>query len=302
MTPFAYLPNIVGLILWNILNAVILFYAFRKFPFDSEKKQLFAIGFILFEAITSLMISESNCLMAGLIILAYIALEKKKIGLASFLLILSVFIKPFALAAIPLFLLYPGKWKAFWFSLLWFVVLFSLPLICVSPQELINTYISWGAMLKNDHDISYGLSVMAWLHTWFGIDAKYYALLAGILLFMLPLLRYKAFAYTSFRQLFLASILIWVVIFNHKAESPAFIIAISGVAIWFSQSTTKFNILLLILAFLFTILSPTDLYPHFIKDRFFIPYSIKVVPCIIIWVKILFELLTTNFSLQKEIS
>ena len=44
MFPFAYLPNLAGLILWNILNAVILFYAFRKFPFANEKKQLFAVG------------------------------------------------------------------------------------------------------------------------------------------------------------------------------------------------------------------------------------------------------------------
>lgn len=296
MFPFAYLPNLAGLILWNILNAVILFYAFRKFPFANEKKQLFAVGFILLEAITSLMISESNCLMAGLIILAYIAMEKKNMALATFLVLLSVFIKPFGLVALSLFLFYPGKWKAFGFSLLWFVLLFALPLITISQHELMDVYASWGAMLKNDHDISYGISVMAWLHTWFGIDAKDYALLAGIMLFFLPLLRYKSFVYTGFRQLFLASILIWVVIFNHKAESPAFIIAISGAAIWFSHSNTKFNAILMAMAFLFTILSPTDIYPKFIRDQFFIPYTIKVVPCIIIWIKILFELLTKDFS------
>ena len=297
--PFAYLPNLAGLILWNILNAVILFYAFLKFPFATQKKQLFAVGFILLEAITSLMISESNCLMAGLIVLAYITMEKKNIGLATFLILLSVFIKPFGLVALSLFLFYPGKWKAFGFSLLWFILLFALPLVSISLHELFEVYWSWAAMLKSDHDISYGISVMAWLYTWFGIEAKNYALVVGIVLFILPLMRYKSFIYAGFRQLFLASILIWVVIFNHKAESPAFIIAISGVAIWFSQSNSKFNKVLIIMAFLFTILSPTDLYPKFIRERFFIPYAIKVVPCIIIWIKILFELLTRDFSVKK---
>ena len=112
------------------------------------------------------------------------------------------------------------------------------------------------------------------------------------------MLRYKSFTYSSFRQLFLASILIWVVIFNHKAESPAFIIAISGVAIWYSQSRGKLSSLLLILAFLFTIMSPTDLYPKYIREHFFMPYAIKAVPCIIIWVKLLFELLTKDFSFK----
>lgn len=299
--PFAYLPSVIGLILWNALNAVVLFYAFRKFPFSNEKKQLFAIGFILLEAITSLQISESNCLMAGLIVLAYIVMEKKNIVLATFLIMLSVFIKPFGLVTLSLFLFYPEKWRAFRFSILWFVLLFALPLVSISPHELIDIYGSWGAMLKNDHDISYGISVMAWLHTWFGIEAKDYALIAGIVLFILPLLRYKSFADKSFRQLFLASILIWVVIFNHKAESPAFIIAISGVAIWFSQSSTKFNAVLVVIAFLFTILSPTDIYPKFIREHFFIPYSIKVVPCILIWIKILFELLTKDFLVTQPI-
>ncbi len=300
MAPFAYLPDIAGLVLWNILNAVVLFYAFRTFPFTDEKKQLFAIGFILLEAITSLMISESNCLMAGLFVLAYIAIEKKNIVLATFLILLTVFIKPFGLVALSLFLFYPGKWKAFVFSFLWSGLLFVLPLIAISSHELINAYASWIAMLKNDHAISYGISVMSWLYSWFGIEAKNYALLVGVVLFILPLLRYKLFQYTSYRQLFLASILIWVVIFNHKAESPAFIIAISGVAIWFSQSTSKINRALIVIAFLFTILSPMDIYPEFIRDQFFMPYSIKAVPCIIIWIKILYELLTRNFSLQPR--
>lgn len=298
MVPFAYLPNIAGLILWNVLNAVVLFYTFRKFPFTDKKKQLFAIGFILLEAITSLQISESNCLMAGLMIIAYVAMEKENVGIAAFLILLSVFIKPFGLVALSLFLFYPGKLKALGYSVLWGTLLFVLPLIAISLHELINVYGNWLNMIKNDHDISYGISVMSWLHSWFGIDAKYYALLTGIVLFALPLVRYKSFMYESYRQLFLASILIWVVIFNHKAESPAFIIAISGVAIWFSQATNKFDTVLIAIAFLFTILSPTDLYPKFIREQFFMPYSIKAVPCIIIWVKILYELLTTDFSLK----
>ena len=167
MAPFSFLPDVAGLILWNILNAVILFYAFRKFPFANEKRQGFAVAFILLEAITSLQISESNCLMTGLIILAYIAMEKKKIGPAAFLIILSVFIKPFGLVALSLFLFYPGKLKAFGYALLWGAVLFALPLIFMPPNELINIYGSWVTMLKNDHDISYGISVMSWLHSWF---------------------------------------------------------------------------------------------------------------------------------------
>ncbi|HXB13227.1 MAG TPA: glycosyltransferase family 87 protein [Bacteroidia bacterium] len=301
MAPLAYLPNLPGLILWNALNALVLFYAFRKFPFSTDKKLLFAVGFIFIEATTALIISESNCLMAGLLILAFLSFENKKLFLASFLLILATFIKPYGLALIPIFLFYPSKWKTLGYLAFWSAVLLLLPLIAVSPNELIGIYHGWGMLLKNDHDVSYGISVMGWLYTWFGIDGKYYTLAVGLLLFMLPLLRYKSFEYKTFRQLFLAFALVWVTIFNHKAESPGFIIAIAGVAIWFSQSYSKFNLALIILCFLFTIMSPADLYPEYIRNHFFKPYTIKAVPCIIIWVKMLYELMTTDFS-AKEIT
>ena len=36
------------------------------------------------------------------------------------------------------------------------------------------------------------------------------------------------------RKLFLASLLVYSVIFNHKAEQPSFVIAMVGVAIWYA--------------------------------------------------------------------
>ena len=157
-------------------------------------------------------------------------------------------------------------------------------------------------LLENDVNTSFGLSVMGCLYTWFHLDGKYYTLIIGIILFILPLMRYKSFEYKTFRQLFLAFTLVWVTIFNHKAESPGYIIAVSGVAIWFAQSYSKLNLGLIIICFLFTVLSPTDLYPGYIKHNIFIPYSIKAIPCIIIWVKMLYELMTEDFSANKIIS
>ena len=53
-------------------------------------------------------------------------------------------------------------------------------------------------------------------------------------------------------MLLLASIMIWVVIFNHRAESPTFIIAITGVALWYyAQQQKPENYVLLVLAFVF---------------------------------------------------
>ena len=95
----------------------------------------------------------------------------------------------------------------------------------------------------------------------------------------------------------LASMLVWVIIFNHKAESPTFIIAVAGAGIWYFATEHKaWRTALLLLVFVGTCLSPTDIFPAVIKQNFFKPYVIKAIPCIILWVAMIFDLLT----LRKE--
>ena len=140
------------------------------------------------------------------------------------------------------------------------VLLFALPLISIDYSNLTEQYKNWGVMLANDHDSSLGFSVMGWLHTWFHLNTnKNLVLLAGIIIYLIPLVRYKNWGNEKYRLLMLASTLIWVVIFNHKAESPTFVI-------------------------------PTDIFPSYVRTQIFVPYVIKSIPMIIIWGKIIYEL------------
>jgi len=123
----------------------------------------------------------------------------------------------------------------------------------------------------------------------------------GVLMFLAPFTQIKKYSNPVFRQLILASLLIWVVLFNHKAESPTFIIAIAGVAIWyFSQPKSSVNLALLISTVLFTQLAPTDLYPSSLRETYFIPYVIKVFPVILVWIKVLYDSLWTVKPLEVE--
>jgi hypothetical protein len=51
---------------------------------------------------------------------------------------------------------------------------------------------------------------------------------------------------------------------------------------------------------LFTQLAPTDLIPRFIREQFFIPYVIKVVPIIVIWIKVLYDMVWVVQPMDKE--
>jgi hypothetical protein len=292
MAPLACLPNAAGLLVWNLLNVLILFFALWKLPLRSYKTRLFMLGFILIELITSIQNSQSNALMAGLIIFAFLFLEKKQTALASLFIVLTIFIKLFGVVALALFIFYPDKWKAAIYTIGWILLFALLPLIVISTSQLLFLYQSWFHLLQNDNSISMGFSVAGWLHSWFGIDCKIGTLIIGAVLFCLPFLKYKFFNELKFKLFFLSSILIWIIIFNHKAESPSFVIAIAGVAIWFfSQKIKTVNVVLLIIAFIFTVLSSTDIFPKSIRVNYFVPYVFKAIPCILIWIKIIFDMM-----------
>jgi hypothetical protein len=104
---------------------------------------------------------------------------------------------------------------------------------------------------------------------------------------MAPWLRLRAYDSPEFRRLAIASILVWVVIFNHMAESPTFVIAMSGIALWFvSEKPSPGSIALLAFALVFVTLSPSDIFPATWRREFFRPYVVKVIPCILVWLVI----------------
>lgn len=177
----------------------------------------------------------------------------------------------------------------------------ALPLTVVDAHQLVFLYKSWLNLLLNDHSASIGLSVMGLMHSWLHLDmSKNMVALGGLLLFILPLIHIRHYKDYYFRLLFLASVLIWVVIFNHKAESPTFIIALSGVGIWyFSQTRSTGNLVLLIMAFLLVTMSVSDLVPSHVKHEIVEPYGIKAIMPVIIWCKLLYEQLTIKYSPER---
>ena len=96
--------------------------------------------------------------------------------------------------------------------------------------------------------------------------------------------------------LMLASLLLWIVLFNHKAESPTFIIAMSGIGIWyFGQERQPLNLALLIGALFLVSLSVSDLVPHSVREHLVKPYRIKALIPLVIWCKLLYELLSGSY-------
>ncbi len=300
---FAWLPDLPGLILFNLLNMVVLLLALRKLPLSKERLNVF-LFFILIETMISLTSSQTNILITGLLILAWHFLEKDKPWWATLFIVLTFYIKIFGIVALALCLLYPSRWKSAVATICWLAVLGLMPLLVISPDQLLFLYKSWGNLLGQDHNASVGVSLYGWWHTWFGFTMnKEVFVLIGALLFCLPLLRFRMWGQPLFRLYILASVLLWIVIFNHKGESPTYIIAMAGVAIWyFTQQRKGINLALLLLALVCTSFSSTDLiFPYRLARTYVEPYAVKAVFCSLIWFKLIFDLMTNAATPQLAV-
>jgi hypothetical protein len=299
---FAIFPDWIGLNLWNVFNALFLLFAVYFLPRQNNLEKGIILLIVLIELMTSMQNEQSNALIAGLLILSFGLLENKKYLPAALCIVFSAYIKLFGIVGFALFLLYPRKWKLALYTAFWTVVLFLIPLIFVNFSQYIKLFQSYWTMLSQDHLTSYGYSVMGWLKSWFGIEPdKYIIVLTGAIIFLIPFTRFKNYKYFTFKYLALTSVLIWIVIFNHKAESPTFIIAMAGVSLWFVRSEKNvINIILFAGAFILTTLSPTDIFPRILREEFVKPYTLKAFPCILIWAKIIWDMFIFKNELTAE--
>lgn len=290
--PFAVLPDFLGLTLWNVFNLLVFVFALLSLPNLSVKTISLIVLLSILEIITTAQNEQSNTLMIALFLFAFSSLESRKYFIATLFLVLSIYLKLYGVVALSMFLFYPDKWKLAAYSVFWFIVLLCLPLIFVEYNQLLFNYKSWLALLTLEHDQIYGISVMGWLSTWFSYErSKFIPVFIGIILFCLPLVRIANYNSYSYRLLALCSVLIWVVIFNHRAESASYIIAYTGIAIWFmlgKQSLWKQ--LFMLSAFVLITLSPSDLFPRYLREEYVQAYTLKALPAILIWLLILMQM------------
>src|SRR5213076_2376075 len=112
----------------------------------------------------------------------------------------------------------------------------SNALVAAPPGDLLAQYRSWHAIEAKDA-LRRGYSLMHYVHAWFGVDWPNWPLqAAGNALLLLPVaLRPDRWASLEFRRLFLCSLLVYSVLFNHASESPSFVVAYAGIVIWYAS-------------------------------------------------------------------
>ena len=235
--PFALVPFVAGLLLWTVLNALAIYFAVdRLLPGREGTVALLILFPSLIAAIQS---TSSNALIAALMVLSFVAMEKQKITGASTAIAAGMLMKLFPAAAAPFLFTQPRPWRAIGKFSVVVALLLAAPLLVTSPSELAMQYRSWAAIVfADERDLSFARSIMVVIRAWTHSEVPngvFQAIATAIL--VLPLaVRRSAWTDPEFRQRFFGSLAIFVVIFNHQAENASYVIAAVGLAVWFLKS------------------------------------------------------------------
>jgi hypothetical protein len=312
MAPFAILPNFIGLLLWQVANTLFLYVAIKKLPIAKDKIILI-YWIVTHELLTALFSFQFNISITAIIILAYVFIEKKQNFWAAFVIVLGTFVKLYGIVGLAFFVFAKQKFRFISYCFFWAFVFLVVPMLFFSPHFVLQSYVDWYVSLSEKQLLNASLnsmqdiSVMGMVRRLTGDTSisNMPFLVLGVVIFAIPYLRLKEYKSDLFRLMYLASTLIFTVIFSNSSESPTYIIAFAGVAVWFvirNRPVTLANILLFIFALLLTSFSPSDLFPKYIRETYVQAYSLKALPCLLIWIAISYELIFRKFSLAENTS
>lgn len=308
IAPFALMPDSVGVILWVMFNAAILFAAIKSLPIETNQSDLIIL-LCANELVGSSMYFQFNPSIAAFIILSFYFIVNKKDFWAALMIALGTMTKLYGIVGLAFFFFSANKPKLILSLIFWFAVLLVIPMLYSSPGFILQTYHNWyyDLIAKNAENLNakmQDISVLGMIHRVFNNKwNNIYILIPALILFALPYFKTNNYRYNNFRLLLLASVLIFTVIFSSSAESPTYIIALPGVGIWFmtlKRPVNGFDIFLLVFAIIITSFSPSDLFPKAINLKYIQPYKLKSLPCFIIWLKIIYEMLTRDFAVEEN--
>jgi hypothetical protein len=291
--PLAYLPFALAFLCWSLLNGLLLWYALdRLLP---EREATVALALLYLEVLLALQYGQSNALVAALMILAFVAFEGRRQVGAAVSITGGAAVKLFPLAALSLAVFHPRRLRFAAVFIAVFAAAVALPLVAIPVGDLLAQYRSWHAIEAKDA-LRRGYSLMHYTHAWLGVDwPNWPQQAAGTALLLLALgLRPDRWANSAFRRLFLCSLLVYSVLFNHASESPSFVVAYAGIVIWYvSSPPSRLRTAIMALTLLVMVVHDVDVVPRWVKYEIFVPYRIKGIPCLVAWFVMQWELLVT---------
>lgn len=305
MAPLAVLPYQLGRLLWMLIITVVPFWSIRKTCF-TRYQQVFILWFVAAEAYLCTLDSESNSLILAILIFSFYLIDKEEDRWAALLIALGTTTKLFGIVGLAFLPFSRHKLKLIGWTAAWTAILLVLPMLVFGVDYIAQQYLAWYDVLVHKNELNQfaaGQNVSL-----LGIVRKVsqcatysdlWLMIPGMVLFALPYLRFKQYQHAAFRQTILASVLMFIILFATSSENYGYIIAMTGVAIWYTAAPwkrSKWDVALMVLAFILTSMSSSDLFYKPLWREVIKPYSLKALPVTIIWLKLTYELCKRDYE------
>ena len=277
-----------------------------------------------------LFMQQFNVAIAGIILLSYYFVEKERDEYATLFIVIGTLVKIYGIVGLAFFFFSRHKTRYILSLILWSVLLFCLPMLISSPEYQLQEYREWIECLggKNGENVlsrAQNISLLGLVrkigyacsvgHTafmsatagdipidmnnwWMRRYSDIWLIASGMAVMANGYFRISQWKNRAFRETILAAVLMFVCLFSTGTESSGYIIAIIGCVIWYCCAPwrrSKADIALLVLVFIVTSMSPSDLFPRYIRQEFIQPYALKALPVALIWMKLCEELRTKDY-------
>ena len=287
--PFAILPFLVGLFFWNLFNALTIFFALRLLL--ARDQWAIAQALVFLPTLRSIQSAQSNAFVAAIIILAFVCFERGNLWRGATAVAFGTATKVFPLTALAFALPRRDRLRAFFLTALSTAILLLLPLLVVPPRALLAQYCSWAALEKGEAALV-GSSVMQLFRdagvTW---PAWPIQLIGCAILLTVLVVRMRDWEQRNLRLRFLAFLLVFCVVFNHRAERQSAVIAVSGMVIWLlASSRSSWRIVFFATVYALTCITGSSLTPTAVKQMLS-PEARFSIPLTLLWLVMLGELL-----------
>lgn len=290
VAPIVMLPLWLGILVWCALNAGVLYIALGRLL--SPADAFMARAIVSVEAFGSLQNLQSNALVAGLMILAFAWIERAQEWRAAAAIALGALVKIFPLSAATFgFLKAPRLARLVGALIVSAVVLGVVPVVLAGRSA--SLYGDWMTLQMVALPFR-NYSVMELPKIWLGVSYPDWPIqLVATFVTLAPLTRAVVRDDVRAHQVYLASVLLYCLLFNHAAESPSFVIGVAGMAVWYVTRRADhpaWSDAALVLVMLCTVLPSSSAMPGTIYRTVFEPYHLKTLPLAIVWLAIQVEL------------
>lgn len=311
IAPFALMPDLLGLLAWMVGGVYLLYYAVRMLPVGRIAQTVIML-LATNELFLAVAHQQFNITTASLIILTFVAINRRAEGWAAVMILMGFFVKIYGIVGLAFFFFVKRKWR----FVLWLaggaVVLFILPMVFSSPDYVLSQWSEWIRDIPSKNQTNMfayhqNISLLGVIRKISGSDTYSDVWIMGpaLVIFAGVYLRIKQYKHLDFQLLLLSSVLLFIPLMSSGSESCSYIMAMLGVGIWLaardqqqqqSLGWARWTLVGLVLLASFA----SNLLPREIYTNYFYTYSLKAVPFALVWLRVCWELYFRDFTNLKK--